>query len=146
MLVCLQNLQATEQKMLPCHGCHRHVLHSGFALLFIRHLCHLILFCTNPLEGTWNSSCFRGSLVFFCVMLGALFYLSHSKSKVIHFLWEGHSEAAVTACFSRQSPTGALIPVSPVTGIHSLSWTLMTYVLCQMLSSDSTGTRMTMTS
>jgi len=54
--------------------------------------------------------------------------------------------AAVTICFSRQTPTGALMPVSPVTGIHSLSWTLMTYVLCQVLSSGSLGTHMTMTS
>lgn len=31
-------------------------------------------------------ACFRDSLFSFCVMLSALFYLSHSKSKVIHFL------------------------------------------------------------
>lgn len=39
----------------------------------------------------------------------------------------------MTTCFSRQSPTGALMPVSPMAGIHSLSWTLMTCPLSNVV-------------
>lgn len=142
-IVYLQNLQATGWKVHQYQDGHKNILHSCSALPFIKYLYHLISFYTSPMDGTCTTKILW---LFFCVMLSALFYLSRSKSKVIHFLREEHSEAAVTTCFSRQTPAGALMPVSFVTGIHFLSWTLMTYVLCQVLSSGSTGTHMTMTS
>lgn len=88
MLVCLQNLQATRQKVLPYRDGHRHTLHSCFALPFIKNLCHLILFCTSPMEGAWNSMhalkvpCFSVScsvLYFICLVLKAKWYISFER-------------------------------------------------------------------
>lgn len=53
MLLCLQNLQATGQKVRPYQVGHGHILHNSFA--FYQTSVSFDPFCTSPMEGTWNS-------------------------------------------------------------------------------------------
>lgn len=50
MLVCLQNLQATGQKVHLCQVGHGHILHNCFASY--ETFVSFDPFCTSPMEGT----------------------------------------------------------------------------------------------